>query len=239
MTRVSLVSGDYFGFLDLSGGSAGYKVTALVPQTADDDTDGLTANQLRAASTDYPAEIEELYTDVPVGSVGPDMKSLLIVVEGLSPSDNPYDLAKTTESYLRNNDVFKYSTDVTDMDCGTRSKAECFAHFKRGFCQYYASTMAMLMRMEGIPARYVKGFLPGERDAATGQELIRYVNSHAWVEVYFPGYGWYPFDPTGAGSGPADGAADRARPAECEADAGREPRRPRTRGARSTAAARG
>ena len=55
--------------------------------------------------------------------------------------------------------------------------------------------------MEGIPARYVQGFLPGERDAATGTELIRYSNSHAWVEVYFAGYGWITFDPTGGGVG--------------------------------------
>ena len=60
--------------------------------------------------------------------------------------------------------------------------------------------MAMLMRMAGVPARYVQGFLPGERDPA-GVETVRLSNSHAWVEVYFPGYGWIPFDPTGGGVG--------------------------------------
>ncbi len=137
-TRITLVGGEWFGGLDLNGGSAPYTVTALVPQTADDDPDGLTANKLRAASTDYPTDIETLYTDVPDGSVGPDMRSLQSVVKSLSPGDNPYDIAQTAVSYLRSN-AFTYSTNVTDIDCGTRSIAECFAHFKRGYCQYYAS----------------------------------------------------------------------------------------------------
>jgi hypothetical protein len=86
----------------------------------------------------------------------------------------------------------------------------------------------MLMRMEGIPARYVQGFLPGERDPATGKELIRYSNSHAWVEVYFPGYGWQPFDPTGGGVGrltalPTGPALPSANPTPIPSRAIREP----------------
>ncbi len=199
-SRLTLVGGQYFGGLDLAGGGSSYKVTALVAQTADDDPDGLTANKLRAATTTYPADITNLYLDVPAGSTGPDLVALRATIDKLSPADNPYDLAQTTVNYLRSS-AFTYSTDVTDINCGTRSIAECFAHFKRGYCQYYASTMVMLMRMEGIPARYVQGFLPGDRDPATGTELIRYSNSHAWVEVYFPGYGWITFDPTGGGVG--------------------------------------
>ena len=89
------------------------------------------------------------------------MRALLTTIEGLSPDDDPYDLAQTAVSYLRSPSAFTYSTDVTDLDCGDRSIAECFAHFKRGYCQYYATTMTMLMRMAGVPARYVQGFLPG------------------------------------------------------------------------------
>ena len=215
-SRITLVGGEYFGALDLSGGTSGYNVTALIAQTADDDPQGLTENQLRAASTDYPADIANLYTDVPAGSTGPDLRALRTKIDNLSPSDNPYDIAQTAVGYLRSS-AFTYSTDVTDINCGERSVAECFAHFKRGYCQYYASTMAMLMRMEGIPARYVQGFLPGDRDPATGRELIRYSNSHAWVEVYFPGYGWVSFDPTGGGVGrltslPAGAAVLKVKP---------------------------
>jgi transglutaminase-like putative cysteine protease len=199
-TKITLIAGAYFGALDLASGASSYNVTAVVPQTADDEPDGLTENKLRAASTAYPAEITNLYLDVPPSSIGPDMRALIATVEGLSPSDNPYDIAQTAVAYLRSPTVFTYSTDVTDVNCGDRSIAECFAHFKRGYCQYYATTMTMLMRMAGIPARYVQGFLPGDRDG-NGIETIRYSSSHAWVEVYFPGYGWQPFDPTGGGVG--------------------------------------
>ena len=199
-SSLTLIEGKYFGALDLAGGTSHYRVTSLVAQTADDDPGGLTENKLRAASTDYPAEIANLYLDVPPGSIGPDMQALRTKIDGLSVSRNPYDLAQATVNYLRSS-AFAYTTDITDINCGTRSVAECFAHFKRGYCQYYATTMAMLMRMEGIPSRFVQGFLPGDRDPFTGIELIRFSGSHAWVEVFFPGYGWITFDPTGGGIG--------------------------------------
>ena len=60
--------------------------------------------------------------------------------------------------------------------------------------------MVMLLRLDGVPARFAEGFLPGQRDRS-GVEQILKSNSHAWVEVYFPGFGWQPFDPTGGGVG--------------------------------------
>jgi hypothetical protein len=105
---------------------------------------------------------------------------------------------RPAEQYLRSS-AFTYTTDVTALDCGDRSISECFAHYRRGYCQYYASLMVMVLRTAGIPARLVQGFLPGERDPATGEEIVRFSNSHAWVEAYFPGYGWVPLDPTGGG----------------------------------------
>ncbi|HET9615236.1 MAG TPA: transglutaminase domain-containing protein, partial [Candidatus Limnocylindrales bacterium] len=68
---------------------------------------------------------------------------------------------------------------------------------RTGYCEHYASTMAILLRAADIPSRLVEGFLPGTLDVATGKELIRTGGAHAWVEVYFPGYGWQMFDPTG------------------------------------------
>ena len=79
------------------------------------------------------------------------------------------------------------------------SIVECFAAEKQGFCEHYATTMAILLREAGVPSRLVEGFLPGDLDPATGKEEIRTGGAHAWVEVYFPGYGWQMFDPTGPG----------------------------------------
>jgi alpha-beta hydrolase superfamily lysophospholipase len=63
--------------------------------------------------------------------------------------------------------------------------------------QYYAATMAVILRDLGVPTRVAQGFLPGAREAG-GIERVLNSNAHAWVEVYFPGYGWVQFDPTGA-----------------------------------------
>jgi transglutaminase-like putative cysteine protease len=97
-------------------------------------------------------------------------------------------------------DQFDYDTDVRGL-CDGISAVECFASFRRGYCLHYASTMAVLLREAKIPARLVEGYLRGERDPVTGVESIKSSAAHAWVEVYFPTFGWYPFDPTG---GPGD-----------------------------------
>ena len=65
--------------------------------------------------------------------------------------------------------------------------------------------MTILLRAAGVPARYVTGFLPGEYNDLGGDYIIRQSDAHAWVEVYFPGYGWITFDPTPAGNGPKSG----------------------------------
>jgi hypothetical protein len=74
---------------------------------------------------------------------------------------------------------------------------ECFVKNHVGFCQWYATTMAVFLRELDIPARFVQGFLPGQPDAAGTSFTIRSHDAHAWVQVYFPGYGWVDFDPTG------------------------------------------
>jgi len=65
-----------------------------------------------------------------------------------------------------------------------------------GYCQQFAGSMAMLLRMGGIPARVATGFTTGSYDTATKSWLVSDVEAHAWVEAWFPGYGWVTFDPT-------------------------------------------
>ena len=118
------------------------------------------------------------------------------------PSLNPFDFANFLQTRFRDSGptrLFTYDTDVLDLiagPCKDISSVECFAHYRQGYCQFYASTMAIFLREQGIPSRIVEGFLPGKR-SATGEEPIGNGQSHQWVEVYFPGYGWVPFDPTG------------------------------------------
>jgi hypothetical protein len=118
------------------------------------------------------------------------------------PSRNPYDLAKAIQDYLRSS-RFTYTTDIRGVTCDSPSAVECFARTREGYCLHYASTMAILLRAaypgQPIPTRLVQGFLPGTLIGTTETVLNR--NAHAWVEVYFPDYGWIPFDPTGGGVG--------------------------------------
>ena len=67
---------------------------------------------------------------------------------------------------------------------------------KRGHCEYFASSMAIMLRTLGIPSRVVNGFRTTEFNDLTGNYVIRASSAHSWVEAYFPNYGWISFDPT-------------------------------------------
>ena len=67
---------------------------------------------------------------------------------------------------------------------------------RAGHCEYFAAAMTVMLRALGVPARYVNGFLPGEYNELGEDFIVRASDAHSWVEVYFPEYGWIPFDPT-------------------------------------------
>jgi transglutaminase-like putative cysteine protease len=185
----------YFSALQLSEGGKPYTVTALLPVVRDVDG-GRTQNRLRSAGQAYPDDVRQLYLQVPKGAIGPEATRLLDEILAAAPSKNPYDLAASMESSLKK---LKYNQNVVGRCPPGMSVVECFATIREGYCQYYATTMVVLLRGEGIPARLVQGYLPGSRDVETGTETILASSAHAWVEVYFPGYGWQLFDPTGGG----------------------------------------
>jgi transglutaminase superfamily protein/uncharacterized protein DUF4129 len=177
--------------------SSDYTVTTTVP--ADEKSGGPTEASLRVAGTDYPAEIRRLYgkASLPAGSLGPQSTALLGEIVGSVASKTPYDLAKRIRDVLRDPARFTYDTDLTSVRCADPSNVECFVVNRRGFCQWYATAMTVFLRELDIPARFVQGFLPGQPDSSIRSYTIRSHDSHAWVQVYFPGYGWIDFDPTG------------------------------------------
>ncbi|HEY8637348.1 MAG TPA: transglutaminase domain-containing protein [Candidatus Limnocylindrales bacterium] len=193
-TQLTTVGTDgYFATLDRDG-SGSYTVTALTEVRAT----GLGQENvaaLKATGRDYPAEIKQLYLGVEPGQIGPNAQKLEDTIVAKAGSDDPIDLADALVNELRS-PTYTYSTDITQYDCTALSKVECFATIKTGFCQYYAATMAVILRDLKVPTRIVQGFLPGSRDANTATEQVPFSNAHAWVEVYFPTYGWVTFDPT-------------------------------------------
>lgn len=117
-----------------------------------------------------------------------------LALEITSSAKNDYDRAKAIESYLAKN--YRYT-----MEPGTTPKDRDFVDYflfdlKQGYCTYYASAMTVLARSIGIPARYVEGYvLPSQPALGTAYEVTN-KQAHAWVEVYFEGFGWIPFEPT-------------------------------------------
>jgi len=207
-TTVQVVGKDgWFTTAESTQAASTYNVTALVPVLQGEDA--ITESQLRLAGVAYPPEIASIYLNLPADAMGPDANALLasikaaVVTPSYAEADNAYDLARTMERYLQDSSHFTYQEDIRterNAQCVGASTVECFARIKRGYCDYYASTMAVLLRRAGVPARVAYGFLPGER-APDGTEVVGAWLSHYWVEVYFPGFGWIEFDPTGGGRG--------------------------------------
>ncbi|HTE59584.1 MAG TPA: transglutaminase domain-containing protein, partial [Solirubrobacteraceae bacterium] len=98
--------------------------------------------------------------------------------------------------YLRDPERFRYTTDVRAP--GPYPLADFLLRTHAGYCQHFAGAAALLLRLAGVPARMVAGFATGVR--RHGRFEVRDVDAHAWIEVYFEGYGWVPFNPTPAGA---------------------------------------
>jgi protein-glutamine gamma-glutamyltransferase len=100
----------------------------------------------------------------------------------------------------------RYSLDVGAFTSG-QPVAEFLFEKKRGYCEYFASAAAVLLRLQGVPARYVTGFSMDASEALGGHYVVRESDAHAWIEAWIPGRGWVEVDPTPA----ADYAAVHAR----------------------------
>ena len=113
----------------------------------------------------------------------------------------PYAFVQRVMSYLSPANGFSYN----EFPPLTRYPLATFLLVnKLGYCQQFAGSMALMLRMGGVPARVATGFTTGTYDQATKRWLVTDVDAHAWVEAWFPHYGWVTFDPTPAAA-PARG----------------------------------
>ena len=125
-----------------------------------------------------------------------------------------YDAVKSVERWLQSN--FTYSEHVPTHDVPLMGFLD---EDKRGYCQQFSGTMALMLRMAGIPARVAAGFSPGSYNKDTREYRVRDLDAHSWVEVWFSGIGWVPFDPTPARS-PAQSQSSALATSAAAADAG-------------------
>lgn len=169
--------------------------------------------KLREVNVDYSGKPEWAeYLQVPA-----DMPARVkqLAVDITKSATSAYDKAKLIESYLA--ESFPY----TNTPDETKGKSKDFVdrflfEVKQGYCDYYSTSMAVLTRSIGLPTRWVKGYSSGasampddisnlgilgqlgvdiDTDAA-GTYTVRNSDAHSWVEVYFEGFGWIPFEPT-------------------------------------------
>ena len=152
---------------------------------------------LENASTDYPAEIQDKFLQIPP-EFSPRVREL--AQQLTANAATPYEKAKAIESYLR---TLPYDDAIAAPPAGVDPLEYFLFDIKRGYCDYYATAMAMMLRTVGVPARTASGYAEGLFDEESQSYYITQRDAHTWVEVFFPEYGWIEFEPT-AGESPLD-----------------------------------
>ncbi|GAB2570332.1 transglutaminase TgpA family protein [Microlunatus antarcticus] len=196
-----------------ANGDWSYNSESLTIVNSDNRADVLTNLSYQVQSWDIAptaAELARAGAGAPsdgdvTGVVPPDLPQSLVdlsrqVTRG---ADTPYARAAAIQAYLRDPDNFTYDTQQRPGN-GYQALVNFLTLDRRGYCEQFASAMAMMARVNGIPARVAVGFLPGARSGDTFNVSVR--DMHAWPELYFAGYGWVRFEPTPgvqAGSPPA------------------------------------
>jgi protein-glutamine gamma-glutamyltransferase len=147
-----------------------------------------------------PEPLARLAKKMPAPLLGTDWGRLFRLSWKLSRGvTSELTVVRRVEDYLLSS-RYQYSTDVGPP--GREPLLEFLFHTHKGYCQHFAGAAALLLRVAGVPARVVVGFATGE---PIGHDTfaVRDEDAHAWIEVYFPGVGWVPFNPTPS-SAPAD-----------------------------------
>ncbi|HEV7825795.1 MAG TPA: DUF3488 and transglutaminase-like domain-containing protein [Mycobacteriales bacterium] len=125
----------------------------------------------------------------------PDPRVQGLVDDIVAGARTPYEKAVALNAYFAPSNGFRYSL-ATERGTTGDDLLDFLTH-KQGYCEQYASALAYLARRAGLPARVAIGFTRGER--RDGYWSIGTQDAHAWVEIYFEGLGWVPFDPTPLG----------------------------------------
>lgn len=166
----------------LTGWQVGNEETLRAAVAAGQQEDDGEYDQIYAPCIQLPDGIEQgVYT---------------LAAEITQACDNPYDKAKAIETWLKENCVYTLTPGYPDA--GRDFVSQFVLTDREGYCSYFASAMAVMCRMAGLPARYVEGYY-----VRAGEEpvVVTGENAHAWTEVYFKGVGWVSFNPANGGNG--------------------------------------
>lgn len=173
---LSLKSSEFLGMQD------SYNLNALVSIAQKVDLEGVKGN--------FPRWLKERYGQLPEGF---SIRVKDLAHELTAQEKTVYDKVRAIEFYLRE---IPYTQEIDSPPVGSDGVDYFLFEAQRGYSDYYASAMVMMLRSVGIPARFVTGYLPGEFDVEARNFIVRENDAHAWAEVYFPPYGWIAFEPT-------------------------------------------
>lgn len=159
-----------------------------------------TVEELQSAGTYYPDWLQQYMSYPGDGryrspAVMKRIHDLAVQVVNSANATTPYDEASAIEAYLRS-DKFTYTLDPPRPPPGVDLLDNFLFTSHKGYCEYFATAMGDMLRSLGIPTRLVNGFGPGSYDTQSASYVVRGEDAHTWVEVYFPTYGWIPFEPT-------------------------------------------
>ncbi|MCC7353951.1 MAG: transglutaminase domain-containing protein [Anaerolineae bacterium] len=171
--------------LELGRRTSRYAVISLIPVVSED--------VLRGAGDEYPASVKERYLQLPQIPA----RVVDLAREVTVDAKTPYDQSRALESYLR---VIPDTLEVP-FPPGDRDVADWFLFdLRKGYCDYYATAFVVMARAVGLPARLAVGYVSGTYDTKGNLYNVVEADAHSWPEVYFPKYGWLPFEPTGGRS---------------------------------------
>lgn len=170
--------------------------------TADGTISTAAEDKLKAATTDYPQYIRDRYLQLP-NSLPQRVRELAAsLTKGRA---TPYEKAKAIEEYLR---TIPATYDIKPAPPNRDAVDYFLFEEKKGYADYQASAMTVLLRSSGVPTRLVVGYTVDEFDLSVHRYLLREKHAYAWPEAYFPGYGWVEFAPYGEASAIVRPASD-------------------------------
>jgi protein-glutamine gamma-glutamyltransferase len=146
----------------------------------------------RDESTDYPEFVRRFDLLVP-DTLDPRVGELARAIVG--DATTSFEKARRVERYLKDN--YGYSLELRRSDRSLDPVADFLINTRVGHCEYFASSMVLLLRSVDVPCRLVNGFQMGEYNDIADTYVVRQADAHSWVEVYFAGPDrWVEFDPT-------------------------------------------
>jgi len=151
-----------------------------------------TAQELRQATGGAALSLASVATDLQLPHPYPRVKALArsVTAGDRTTYDRVQSLIRWIGAHTR------YPTDIPPLPAGADTVDEFLFGNRVGFCEQISTSLAVMLRSIDVPTREVVGYVPGSYNPITDLYQVRANDAHAWVQVWFPGYGWQNFDPT-------------------------------------------